>query len=71
MLLRSLDVDGIPKLMSKIGGRTSVRSRGGHAAGIPCVQPIRLLTTAIYRKVLLVNTEAALALAADFNKRRK
>jgi NAD(P)-dependent dehydrogenase (short-subunit alcohol dehydrogenase family) len=40
-----------------------------HAAGLSCVQPLRLLTPAAYRKVLLLNTEAALALARGFQKR--
>ncbi|MGC1524227.1 MAG: SDR family oxidoreductase [Steroidobacteraceae bacterium] len=40
-----------------------------HAAGLPCVQPLRLLTPALYRNILLLNTEAALALARGFNRK--
>lgn len=41
-----------------------------HAAGLPCIQPIRLLEPCIYRDVLLVNTEAALALARGFQHKK-
>jgi NAD(P)-dependent dehydrogenase (short-subunit alcohol dehydrogenase family) len=37
-----------------------------HAAGLSCIQPARLLTPNYYRDVMLVNTEAALALARGF-----
>jgi len=63
------DVDGIPKLMSRIAQDVGPLFGMVHAAGIPCVQPIRLLTSALYRKVLLVNTEAALALARGFQQK--
>ncbi len=63
------EVERIPAWM------TELTSAGGplfgvvHAAGLPCVQPLRLLTPALYRKVLSLNTEAALALARGFHKR--
>ncbi len=63
------DVERIPAWM------TELTSAGGplfgvvHAAGLSCVQPVRLLTPALYRKVLAVNTEAALALVRGFQKK--
>jgi len=63
------DVDGIPALMTKIARDGGPLFGVVHAAGLPCVQPIRLLTTAVYRKVLLVNTEAALSLARGFQQK--
>ena len=63
------DVDGIPALMTKIARDGGPLFGVVHAAGISCVQPVRLLTTAVYRKVLLVNTEAALALARGFQQK--
>jgi NAD(P)-dependent dehydrogenase (short-subunit alcohol dehydrogenase family) len=63
------DVERIPTWM------TEVALAGGpifgvvHAAGLPCVRPLRLLTPEVYRKVLLLNTEAALALARGFQKK--
>lgn len=40
-----------------------------HAAGLPCIEPIRLLEPAAYRRALTVNTEAALALARAFQRK--
>lgn len=40
-----------------------------HAAGLPCVEPIRLLAPESYRQALTVNTEAALALARVFQRK--
>ncbi len=40
-----------------------------HAAGLPCVEPIRLLEPNAYRQALVVNTEAALALARAFQRK--
>lgn len=40
-----------------------------HAAGLPCVEPIRLLEPEAYRRALAVNTEAALALARAFQRK--
>jgi NAD(P)-dependent dehydrogenase (short-subunit alcohol dehydrogenase family) len=62
------DVERIPAWMADLalaGGRFFGIV---HAAGLPCVQPVRLLAPAAYRKVLLVNTEAALALTRGFRK---
>jgi NAD(P)-dependent dehydrogenase (short-subunit alcohol dehydrogenase family) len=63
------DVDGIPALMTKVAKEGGPLFGVVHAAGIPCIQPVRLLTTAVYRKVLLINTEAALALARGFQQK--
>lgn len=41
-----------------------------HAAGLSCIQPVRLLQPSCYRDVLLVNTEAALALARGFQHKK-
>lgn len=41
-----------------------------HAAGLSCIQPARLLGPSRYRDVMLVNTEAALALARGFQDKR-
>lgn len=41
-----------------------------HAAGLSCIQPVRLLEPSCYRDVLLVNTEAALALARGFQQKK-
>jgi NAD(P)-dependent dehydrogenase (short-subunit alcohol dehydrogenase family) len=40
-----------------------------HAAGLPCVEPIRLLEPEAYRRAFVVNTEAALALARAFQRK--
>lgn len=39
-----------------------------HAAGVSCTDPVRLLKPSRYRDAILVNTEAALALARAFQK---
>lgn len=39
-----------------------------HAAGIPCVSPMRLLRQEVYRDVMAVNVEAALALTRGFQR---
>ncbi|HZR21632.1 MAG TPA: SDR family oxidoreductase [Verrucomicrobiae bacterium] len=41
-----------------------------HAAGLSCIQPVRLLDPSCYRDVLLVNTEAALALVRGFQQKK-
>jgi 3-oxoacyl-[acyl-carrier protein] reductase len=63
------DVDRIPAWMAELALAGGPLFGVVHAAGLPCVQPLRLLTSALYRKVLLVNTEAALALARGFQKK--
>jgi NAD(P)-dependent dehydrogenase (short-subunit alcohol dehydrogenase family) len=63
------DVERIPAWMAELALAGGPLSGVVHAAGLPCVQPLRLLTPTLYRKVLLVNTEAALALARGFQKK--
>jgi NAD(P)-dependent dehydrogenase (short-subunit alcohol dehydrogenase family) len=63
------DVDRIPEMMEEMARAAGPFFGVVHAAGLPCVQPIRLLTPALYRKVLLVNTEAALALARGLQRK--
>ncbi|SRR6266536_520655 len=64
------DVDRIPSLMSELAGADGPLFGVVHAAGLPCVQPVRLLASSRYRDVLLVNTEAALALARGFQNKK-
>jgi len=63
------DVERIPAWMSELAGADAPLSGMVHAAGLSCVQPLRLLTPSLYRNVLAVNTEAALALARGFQKK--
>ncbi|HMK84770.1 MAG TPA: SDR family oxidoreductase [Steroidobacteraceae bacterium] len=63
------NVDAIPAWMAELALEGGPLSGLVHAAGASCVQPLRLLTPALYRKVLLLNTEAALALARGFQKK--
>jgi NAD(P)-dependent dehydrogenase (short-subunit alcohol dehydrogenase family) len=63
------DVERIPVWMSELAGTGGPLSGVVHAAGLSCVQPVRLLTPALYRKVLAVNSEAALALVRGFQKK--
>jgi NAD(P)-dependent dehydrogenase (short-subunit alcohol dehydrogenase family) len=63
------DVDRIPAWMADIALEGGPLFGVVHAAGVSCVQPLRLLSQAVYRKVLLLNTEAALALARGFHKK--
>jgi NAD(P)-dependent dehydrogenase (short-subunit alcohol dehydrogenase family) len=63
------DVASIPGWLSavvKVGGRLSGLV---HAAGLPCVAPVRSLTPEVYRDMLAVNIEAGLALARGFQNR--
>lgn len=63
------NVERIPALMAELALEGGPLFGVVHAAGLSCVQPLRLLTPALYRKVLLLNTEAALALARGFQKK--
>ncbi len=62
------DLDKIPGWMADIAAAGPLFGIV-HAAGLSCVQPVRLLTPAVYRKVLTLNTEAALALARGFQRK--
>jgi NAD(P)-dependent dehydrogenase (short-subunit alcohol dehydrogenase family) len=63
------DVEGIPNWMAEVAKDGGPLFGVVHAAGLSCVQPLRLLTPATYRKVLSLNTEAALALARGFQRK--
>jgi NAD(P)-dependent dehydrogenase (short-subunit alcohol dehydrogenase family) len=63
------DVERIPAWMTELADAGGALFGVVHAAGLSCVQPLRLLTPALYRKVLSVNTEAALALARGLQKK--
>jgi NAD(P)-dependent dehydrogenase (short-subunit alcohol dehydrogenase family) len=63
------DVERIPAWMAELTQAGGPLFGVVHAAGLPCVQPVRLLTPALCRKILALNTEAALALARGFHKK--
>jgi NAD(P)-dependent dehydrogenase (short-subunit alcohol dehydrogenase family) len=63
------DVERIPAWMADVAQKGGPLFGVVHAAGLSCVQPLRLLSPEAYRKVLLLNTEAALALARGFHKK--
>jgi NAD(P)-dependent dehydrogenase (short-subunit alcohol dehydrogenase family) len=63
------DVERIPAWMAEMTQTGGPLFGVVHAAGLPCVQPLRLLTAALCRKILTLNTEAALALARGFQKK--
>jgi NAD(P)-dependent dehydrogenase (short-subunit alcohol dehydrogenase family) len=59
---------------SPIGLKNIVHSHGAisgvvHAAGVQCIQPIRLLEPTQYRVAMAVNAEAALALIREFQSK--
>ena len=64
------EVDRIPALMFEVAGADGPLYGVVHAAGLSCVQPARLLDSSRYRDVLLVNTEAALALVRGFQNKK-
>ena len=64
------DVESIPSWMEEVASAGGRLSGVVHAAGLRSIQPVRLLTPSSYRDVLLVNTEAALALAKGFQSRK-
>ena len=63
------DVEQIPSWMGEMTSTAGVLSGLIHAAGIQCIQPVRLLTPKNYRDALLVNTEAAIALVRAFQRK--
>jgi NAD(P)-dependent dehydrogenase (short-subunit alcohol dehydrogenase family) len=64
-----LHVEQIPAWMAELAAAGGPLFGVVHAAGLPCVQPLRLLTPVQYRNVVLLNTEAALGLARGFHKK--
>lgn len=63
------EVENIPAWMAEDAGTGGPLAGAVHAAGVSCIQPLRLLTPAVYRRVFLLNTEAALALARGFQRK--
>ena len=63
------EIEKIPSWMNGLASEGGVLSGVVHAAGVHCIQPVRLLTPAVYRNVLTVHTEAALSLARGFIKK--
>ena len=64
------EVESIPSWMEEIASEGGPLSGVVHAAGVRSIQPVRSLAPSNYRDVLLVNTEAALALAKGFQSRK-
>jgi 3-oxoacyl-[acyl-carrier protein] reductase len=63
------DVEQTPSWMGELASTGGVLSGIIHAAGIQCIQPVRLLSPSNYRDVLLINMEAAMALARGFQRK--
>jgi len=64
------DLASIPQWMTELAEKWGRLHGLVHAAGVPCVAPLRLLEPDAYRDAFAVNTEAALALARSFPRRR-
>lgn len=60
------EIEQIPAWISALASEGGGLSGIVHAAGVHCIQPVRLLTPAVYRNVLTIHTEAALSLARGF-----
>ena len=64
------DLESISKWMTN-EAQQSGRFHGlVHAAGLPCIMPLRTLKPENYRDIFTINTEAALALAQTFQSRK-
>lgn len=63
------DVEQTPSWMGELASTGGVLSGIIHAAGIQCIQPVRLLSPSNYRDALLINTEAAIALTRGFQRK--
>jgi NAD(P)-dependent dehydrogenase (short-subunit alcohol dehydrogenase family) len=59
-------IEDIPSMLVEVATEGDPLFGVVHAAGLSCIQPARLLAPRYYRDVMLVNTEAALALARGF-----
>jgi NAD(P)-dependent dehydrogenase (short-subunit alcohol dehydrogenase family) len=64
------EIERIPALVLEIATGGGPLFGMVHAAGVSCIQPARLLEPSRYRDVLLINTEAALALARGFQNKK-
>jgi len=63
------NVDAIPAWMAGLAASAGPLAGLVHAAGMQRIQPLRLLSSAEYRPLMTLNTEAALALARGFQKK--
>jgi NAD(P)-dependent dehydrogenase (short-subunit alcohol dehydrogenase family) len=63
-------VERIPSWLLETAAATGPLFGLVHAAGLSCIEPVRLLEPSRYQDVLLVNTEAALALARGFQHKK-
>lgn len=64
------EVERIPSWLVEVAAAGGPLFGVVHAAGLSCIQPTRLLEPKRYRDVMLVNTEAALALARGFQNKK-
>jgi len=64
------EVERIPSWLVEVAAAGGPLFGLVHAAGLSCIQPARLLEPNRYRDVMLVNTEAALALARGFQNKK-
>ncbi|MCX6925050.1 MAG: SDR family NAD(P)-dependent oxidoreductase [Verrucomicrobia bacterium] len=64
------EVERIPRWLVEVAAAGGPLFGVVHAAGLSCIQPARLLEPNRYRDVMLVNTEAALALARGFQNKK-
>lgn len=62
------DTIAIPDAVTRWAAESGLFSGLVHAAGISCISPMRLLSPDLYRDVMAVNVEAALALARGFQR---
>ncbi len=64
------DIAGIAQSSTKIARDWGSLHGHVHAAGLPCVVPLRVLEPDRYREMFAVNTEAALAMVRSFQSRK-
>ena len=64
------DLASISKWMIQLADQWGSLYGVVHAAGLPCIVPLQILSTDKYRDVFAVNTEAALALGRSFQSRK-
>jgi NAD(P)-dependent dehydrogenase (short-subunit alcohol dehydrogenase family) len=64
------DLASISKWMTQLADQWGSLYGVVHAAGLPCIVPLQILSTDKYRDVFAVNTEAALALGRSFQSRK-
>jgi len=64
------DLEGTAGWLKALTAESGLLHGFVHAAGIPAVVPLKALSVEYWRKVFLINTEAALALAKAFQARK-